>query len=214
MPEPELPHHDALRVGGVLLAAGESRRMGGPNKLELLLDGEPLVRRTARTLLAAGISPLVAVLGHAADRIEPLLRDLPVQFVLNDRYREGQQTSVQAGLRALTDALDAFVICLSDLPLMSPAHLRELIDAFAARGDALLVMPAFRGQRGNPIIFAGELRAPLLQTPDGPRGWIDSHPRSVRRLAVTHIGFTTDLDTLDDVASLGQVAGAPRVTLP
>ena len=68
----------AIRVGGILLAAGESRRMGGPNKLAIRIDGEALVRRTARTLLAAGIDPLVVVLGHQHEQVSPLLAGLPV----------------------------------------------------------------------------------------------------------------------------------------
>lgn len=203
-----------LRFGGILLAAGESRRMGGPNKLEMKLDGVPLVRRTAQTLLDAGLSPLVVVLGHAAERIAPLLQDLPVRVVLNSDYRDGQQTSVSCGLHALVDPVDAYVVCLSDLPLMSAAHLRELFDVFAKGAQTAILVPVHEGQRGNPVVFDAGLRDALLATPGGARAWIDAHPGAVRRHPVAHPGFTTDLDTLDDVAALGRLPDAPRVELP
>jgi molybdenum cofactor cytidylyltransferase len=203
-----------LRFGGVLLAAGESRRMGGPNKLEFRLDGVPLVRRTARTLLDAGLSPLVVVLGHAAERIAPLLQDLPVRIVVNADYQDGQQSSVSCGLRALTDPLDAYVVCLSDLPLMTNAHLRDLFDAFEKDPQTAILMPVHEGQRGNPVVFDAGLRDALLATPGGARAWIDAHPGAVRRHPVAHPGFTTDLDTLEDVAALKRLPDAPRIELP
>ena len=203
-----------LRFGGVLLAAGESRRMGGPNKLEFRLDGVPLVRRTARTLLDAGLSPLVVVLGHAAERIAPLLQGLPVRIVVNEDYQDGQQSSVSCGLRALTDPLDAYVVCLSDLPLMTEAHLRDLFDAFEKDPRPAILMPVHEGQRGNPVVFDAGLRDALLATAGGARAWIDAHPGAVRRHPVAHPGFTTDLDTLDDVAALKNLPDAPRIELP
>lgn len=188
--------------------------MGGPNKLEFRLDGVPLVRRTARTLLDAGLSPLVVVLGHAAERIAPLLQDLPVRIVVNADYQDGQQSSVSSGLRALTDPLDAYVVCLSDLPLMTNAHLRDLFDAFEKDPQTAILMPVHEGQRGNPVVFDAGLRDALLATPGGARAWIDAHPGAVRRHPVAHPGFTTDLDTLDDVAALKRLPDAPRIELP
>lgn len=203
-----------LRVGGVLLAAGESRRMGGPNKLAMKIDGVPLVRRTALTLLAADISPLVVVLGHAADQIAPLLEGLAVQCIVNPDYRDGQQTSVLAGLAALKDPLDAIVIALSDLPLLCPDHLRDLVAAFGLRSGGSVVVPMADGQRGNPIIIDAALRTAILGMPGGARAWIDAHPQAVVRFNVTHRGFTTDLDTLADVVALAAQPGAPNIALP
>ena len=216
----------AIRVGGILLAAGESRRMNGPNKLAIRIDGEALVRRTARTLLAAGIDPLVVVLGHQHELVSPLLAGLPVHCVVNADYRSGQQSSVRAGLLALramtADAvgegcahpLDAFLVSLSDLPLLQAAQVRDLIAAFARCGAARALVPDHADQRGNPVVFAGELLASLPQTPGGARGWLDAHPEAVMRITVSHAGFTTDLDTLADVAALSAAPGAPVVDLP
>ena len=66
--------------------------------------------------------------------------------------------------------------------------------------DTAILVPMHEGQRGNPVVFDAGLRDALLATPGGGRAWIDAHPGAVRRHPVGHPGFTTDLDTLDDVA--------------
>ena len=143
-----------------------------------------------------------------------LLSDLPLRCVVNERYVDGQQTSVACGLEALTEPVDAYVVCLSDLPLMRPADLHELFGAFAHDPQTAILMPVHQGQRGNPVVFDAGLRDALLATPGGARAWMDAHPGAVRRHPVAHPGFTTDLDTLDDVAALGRLADAPKVELP
>ncbi len=118
-------------------------------------------------MLAAGIAPLIVVLGHAAERIAPLLDGLPVRCVVNADYRDGQQSSVSSGSRALADPVDAYVVRLSDLPLMSAAQLRELFDAFVCHPDTAILVPMHEGQRGNPVVFDAGLRDALLATPGG-----------------------------------------------
>ena len=208
------------RLAGVLLAAGESRRLGGPSKLEIRLDGEPLLRRTARTLLAAGVAPLVVVVGHAAARSADLLAGLPVEIVENAAWREqGQQGSARRGLAALAPRLAAagaegFLVSLVDLPLLRVANVRALAVALAERGAARVRVPWHDGRRGNPVVFEASLCAELAADPGGPRGWLDAHPGAVSRLPVDDPAFVTDLDTMADVAALRAMPGAPRVELP
>ena len=90
----------------ILLAAGESRRMGAVNKLTLPVAGRPLLRRTAETLLQAGLQELVAVVGHEQQTARRLLQGLPLRIVFNEDYADGQMTSVHCGLRALQQVCD------------------------------------------------------------------------------------------------------------
>ena len=102
-----------LKVAAVLLAAGLSRRMGERNKLLIEIGGEPLVRRTARVYLAAG-ADVHAVLGHDAGQVRAALEGLPVSFVTNAQYEEGQQSSVRAGIDSLRGGDDAILVALAD----------------------------------------------------------------------------------------------------
>lgn len=143
----------AVTVAGVLLAAGVSSRFGEPNKLLARLDGEPLVRRAARTVLEASVDPVVVVVGYEADRVRAALDGLDVTFVENDDYEQGQATSVSAGVRAVRDQnVDAALFALGDMPSVRPETVNALVDAYRAGvGDALAA--AYDGQRGNPVLF-------------------------------------------------------------
>ena len=144
---------DRPRISAILLAAGESRRMGGVNKLLLPIDGVTLVRRTAETLLASGIEDVVAVLGFEADQVERALGGVPLRFVMNDAFRDGQETSVRAGLSAIRPGCAGVMICLGDQPALSPEDIREIERAFFERKRGSVLVPMYRGTRGNPIVL-------------------------------------------------------------
>ncbi|OYR40017.1 UDP-N-acetylglucosamine pyrophosphorylase [Halorubrum sp. Ib24] len=149
------------RVAGVLLAAGTSSRFGDANKLLATVDGEPVVRRAARTLVDAGLDPVVVVVGHEAGRVRAAVADLPVETVDNDAYEAGQSTSVRAGIDAVREGedgtgggadVDAAVIALGDMPFVDPETVETLVAAHAAgAGDALAA--AHEWDRGNPVLF-------------------------------------------------------------
>lgn len=138
-------------VAGVLLAAGTGSRFAGGNELLAALDGEPVVRRAARTLVDADLGPLVAVLGHEADAVEPALSGLGFETVHNPAFEAGQATSVRAGVEALGDVAAA-VFALGDMPLVRPASVSALVAAYRdGRWTALAA--ACDGDRGNPVLF-------------------------------------------------------------
>ena len=149
---------DGPPVAGVLLAAGTGSRFGDANKLLATLDGEPIVRHAARTLVEAGVDPLVAVVGYEADRTAAALDDLPFAIVENDAYRAGQSTSVRAGVRALEGEGDgdadvaAAVFALGDMPRVDPASVRALVDVYRS-GPWTALAAAVDGERGNPVLF-------------------------------------------------------------
>src|SRR6266851_3775837 len=113
-------------VGCVLLAAGTSRRMG-KNKLFLEIDGETVLRRAVRTAAAAGLDPLLVVLGHESNRARAELEGLPCLTVINPRYAEGMKTSLSAGISALAEGPAAAVVMLADMPFVTAAMVRELV---------------------------------------------------------------------------------------
>lgn len=198
---------DALpRAGAVLLAAGRSTRMGGPNKLLLEFDGEPMVRRALRTLQAVPLEPIVVVLGPAADAVRAALEGLPACATCNAPQAEDHQVSVDAGLRALTAPVDAIVIMLADQPLLDAHDLRWLLAQWhaCARGGALV--PVFAGRRANPVIVDAALRAPILEAGPtvGARGYLAAHPALVHRVEAPNDHFVVDVDTVDDLARLAE----------
>lgn len=164
------------RVAGVLLAAGTSSRMGS-NKLFFTLEEETLLRRAARRGLAAGCSPLVVVLGHQAERAERELAGLQCQAVLNPRYAEGMATSIIAGVAALPPEVDAAVVLLADMPLVTSEMISGLIDRYLDRGPdgdaapaAPVVVSAYAGVEAPPMLYDRSLFPELLAMAGGRCG--------------------------------------------
>src|SRR5271166_4580955 len=143
---------EKLKAVAVLLAAGLSRRMGERNKHLIDIGGEPLVRRTAKTYLDAGAG-VHAVLGHEAELVRNALEGLPVSFVHNGRYEEGQPSSVLAGIDSLGGSDDAILVALSDQAALTSADVLSLLAAFAESGGGKIVVPYYGDRRGNPVVF-------------------------------------------------------------
>jgi molybdenum cofactor cytidylyltransferase len=144
-----------VTLAGVLLAAGESSRFRDGNKLLARVDGEPIVRRAARTLVESDCTPLFVVVGHEAERVREALSGLPFETVANDEYARGQATSVRAAVEALSDRDDpvgAAVFALGDMPFVAPESVRRLVAVYRA-GRATAAAAAHDGERGNPVLF-------------------------------------------------------------
>jgi molybdenum cofactor cytidylyltransferase len=198
-----------LRFSAVLLAAGLSRRMGGPNKLLLPVAGEALVRRSARVVAGAGFAEVVVVTGYEAERIEQALAGLPLRFAPNPEYESGQVSSVRAGLAALTSPVDAVLVCLGDQPLLSEADLAALQQAFAARPHGSIVVPVRAEARGNPVALAWQDTREVLErgTNIGCRHFMERNPERVYRWPATSEHFFKDVDQPADYAGIVDGAG-------
>lgn len=191
-------------VSAVLLAAGESRRMGEANKLELLVDGYPLLRRTAETLLASNLQEIVVVLGHEADKASAILEGVTLNFVYNEDYLDGQMTSVYQGLLALSQPCDGVMVCLSDQPLLQTVDVNVLIEAFGNRSHGSVLVPTYQGKRGNPIILDYKHRQEILNGERnlGCKKLIEKNPELVISFEMSNNHVVVDLDTPEDYAAL------------
>jgi len=188
---------DNARVAAVVLAAGRSTRMGGPNKMLAELGGKPLVRMVAEQALASTASPVIVVTGHQAEDVEAALSGLNVTFVRNPDFASGLASSVKTGIGAVpTDAAGALV-CLGDMPLIDAHLIDKLIGAFSPERGSLIVVPTCDGRRGNPVLwsrrFFGELMG--LSGDIGGRHLVDHHSEAVVEVPVDGDGAFLDIDT-------------------
>ena len=149
-------------VAGVILAAGASRRMGaGRNKMLLQLEGESLLRRAARRALVAGLSPVVVVLGHEADRARAELKGLSCESVVNPDFTGPTSGSLHKGLEQLGSNVGAAVVMLGDMVLVTEQMLSGLVAA--ARGtEAPLVVSRYGNVTAPPLLFRRALFGELL----------------------------------------------------
>lgn len=182
-------------VAAVVLAAGSSSRYGQPKQL-LDWGGMPLVAHVALTALAAGLHPVVVVLGHAAEEALAVLAVDGVKPVMNWRWEEGLSTSVQAGLLSLPPDVVAAVFLQCDQPLVTPDLLRQLVTRHVETGAAI-VHPVHAGQQSTPVLFARPLFAELASVTgdQGGRAVIARHSDEVITVEVDNPDLLTDIDT-------------------
>jgi molybdenum cofactor cytidylyltransferase len=192
--EPVVTGHN---IPAVVLAAGRSTRMGGPNKLLAEIGGRPLVRIAVEQALASHAKPVIVVTGHERERVEAALKSLPVQFVHNPDFAQGLGGSVRTGIAAVPAAADGAIVCLGDMPQVDAALIDRLIAAFAPEQGALAVVPTSEGQRGNPVLWSRRFFADLMAIEGdvGARNLINRYGEAVVEVPVTSKGALVDVDT-------------------
>jgi CTP:molybdopterin cytidylyltransferase MocA len=207
--------YQRLRIGAVVLAAGEGRRMGGVPKPLIRLQGVPLISRQLVALSGAGVDEVVVVTGHAREAIEDAVRSFVVTLAHNEAHADGQQGSVRVGLDALPGTFDAVIVALADQPLIGAGDFTELIGAFKKRPSGNVVVPVIDGRRGNPIVLDEVALARIADsgTNLACRHLVERQPELVYAYETGNTRFVTDLDTLEDVAQLAQRTGW-RLELP
>ncbi|MDE0717833.1 MAG: NTP transferase domain-containing protein [Rhodospirillaceae bacterium] len=187
-------------VDAILLAAGQSTRMGARNKLLEPVGGEPMIRRVAAAVRSAAIRRLVVVTGHQAGRVRDALAGLDCAFADNPDYPSGMGSSVAAGARAAfetPDPPDAAIVCLGDMPDIAPAMLDALIANYDPQAGRTIVAAASGGQRGNPVLwdrrFADDLAS--LGGDTGGRDILQEHAGQVVTVEMDDDAVLRDLDT-------------------
>lgn len=174
----------AGRVAGLVLAAGLSRRLGS-NKLLAELDGEPLVRRTTRRAIDAGLDPVLVVVGHERERTEGALDGLRCRTVFNPRYAaDGKNGSLKAGISAVPDDAAAAMVILADMPRVETTMMEALVRRYRA-GRARLVVSRYGEVTAPPMLYDRALFGELLEMQGEGCG---------KRVVRSHLGEAEILD--------------------
>jgi molybdenum cofactor cytidylyltransferase len=196
-PRVSLDAGDSRKVAAVILAAGRSTRMGGPNKLLAELGGKTLVRIAAEQALASRASDVIVVTGHQAEEVEKSLAGLKLKFVENPNFADGLAGSVKAGIAAVPEDADAAVVLLGDMPLIDAHLIDRLIEAFAPDRGGLIVVPVSDSRRGNPVLWSRRFFNELMTLDGdiGARHLIAKHGEAVAEVPVEGHGAFLDIDT-------------------
>ncbi len=188
-------------LSAILLAAGESRRMGSPKAL-LHYQGQTFIERICLAFLTAGVDELIVVLGA---RAEEIARALPVhpalRTVVNSRYAQGQLSSLMVGIGALSPESEAVVVNLVDHPMVSRETIKAVLDSFRA-APLPIVIASYQGKRGHPVLFASHVYGEILAAPlaQGAKVVVRKDPARVREIALDDPGILADIDTPEDYA--------------
>lgn len=192
-------------VTGIVLAAGPATRFDGATAKQLArVDGEPLVRRVARRALATRLRRVLVVVGHEAATVSAVLAGMAVELVDNPRYREGQSTSVRAGLSRLDASAEAAVFLPVDQPHVTSSLIDRLIDRFEQTGRPVVV-PVHAGRRRSPVLIGRALFARMarIRGDEGGRQiFAELAEEQIAEVEVEDARVLEDVDTLADLARL------------
>jgi molybdenum cofactor cytidylyltransferase len=194
------------RVHAIVLAAGRSSRMGGPNKLLAAFDGEPLVRRIVAAASASKVTGITVVVGHQRARIAEALDSLRATIVENRDFAEGLSSSLKAGIANLAPMVSGALVVLGDMPGISTDDLDRLIAAFRRSGGKAIVRATHAGKRGNPVILPRHLFAAVaaLEGDTGARHIVEAEGNDVIDVELGEAA-SVDVDTPEAMARAGGV---------
>jgi len=196
-------------IWAVVLAAGESKRMGEP-KLLLPFRGRTLLEDVVTAVLRAPVDRTLVVLGAFADRIGALLDPYPVERTVNPDYRSGMLSSVRCGIRSLPPGARAALIFLGDQPGISPGTIAAVLEAFRTTGKGL-ILPVRGGSGGHPLLVDMKYRDAIeaLDPGVGLKGLLALHPEDVGRVEAGEDAILIDIDTPEDYRRACSGQGRP-----
>ena len=182
-------------ISAIILAAGESKRMGKSKQL-IPFGRSTILEETVNNMLNSKVSEVIVVLGSRADEVTEKIAFKPVKTVVNPDYQQGMSASVIAGLRLIDSSALAVMIALGDQPLINSQAINRLIEEFCNH-DKGIAIPTYQGRRGHPVIFAMKYKEKLLELKGdiGGREIIDRYPDDVLEVAVNCEGIYIDIDT-------------------
>lgn len=184
-------------VAGILLAAGTSSRMGS-NKLLFELGGESVLRGAAKRALAGGLSPLLVVLGHEAEKARAELDGLACDVVLNPDYASGINSSLKSGVAALPADVVGAMVMLADMPYVTPEMISGLIQRFRTT-EAPLVISDYEGVNAPPMLYDRSLFSELLaMTGEGCGRQVVKRHREEAEVLAWPTSALADLDVPED----------------
>lgn len=197
---------DHPKLAAIILAAGQSRRMGQSNKLLEDIDGKPMVRHAADAVVQSAFDKTIVVTGHEEDQIRHVLSDLPVSFTHNTDFEQGLSSSLKAGvaaLRKIAPEIDGVMVCLGDMPRISGVHLSAMKSAFDPNKGARIVVPTHLGKRGNPVIWGRDFFDEIMELKGdvGARSLIGPHEENVVDVPLDTDAIFLDIDTPQALAA-------------
>ena len=189
-------------ISAILLAAGQSKRMTGKNKLTKEIKGTPLIKHSIKNILSSSIDELIIVLGYQKEIIEKLIdKNEKIKFVFNKDFESGMASSIKTGLDNLSEKTEAFFICLGDMPMVNSDIYNQLIKS---RNQKNIIAPTYNGQQGNPILFDKSMKEKVMDiTGDvGAKKILELNKDKILNLEINDQNITKGFNTQDDFSSL------------
>ena len=185
----------------ILLAAGESKRMNGENKLTKEFKGSSLIQHSIRNILASSVDELIIVVGYQKEIIEKLIdKNEKIKFTFNKDFESGMASSIKIGLDHLSEKTKAFFICLADMPMVNKDIYNQIIK-FRDKNE--IIVPTYKGQQGNPILFSKSMKEKIMKVQEdiGAKMILESNKDKVFNLETNNVSVTKNFNTKESFSS-------------
>jgi molybdenum cofactor cytidylyltransferase len=191
------PENSSRQIAAIVLAAGQSRRMGAANKLLEPLNGKPMMLHAVDAALETSADPVIVVTGHEPERIREAVKGRAVTIAHNPDFADGLSTSLRAALTVLGDDVEGVIVCLGDMPAVSSDHMSRLIAAFDPEAGRSIIVPTVAGKRGNPVLWHRRFFTQMADISGdvGARHLIGENEESLFEVAMDDGAVLEDLDT-------------------
>lgn len=185
-------------IWALVLAAGESKRMGKP-KLLLPFREKTVIESVLQSVLESKVSDILVVLGSGWKKIKEKIQYYPVKIIVNMNFRKGMLSSVQLGFNSMPDKAKAALVLLGDQPAIPPSVINTVIDAYHASGKGIII-PVYKKERGHPVLIDLKYREKvmLLNPEIGLRGLVYNNPQDTTEIPVKTPNILRDINTVED----------------
>ncbi len=182
----------------MILAAGESQRMGKP-KLLLPIGEKTMIETVIDRVIQSKAEKILVVLGSNREKVEKKIENLPLEIAVNPDYKKGMLSSVQHGFHALPEDVRAVLIFLGDQPSIPTDVIDRVIDAFRETGKGI-VLPVYKGERGHPVLIDMKYRHDVqdLNPEVGLRELVYGRPEDILEVEVDDSGILRDINDIED----------------
>ena len=197
---------EQIKVAAIVLAAGQSSRMGASNKLFLKVGQTTMIQQVVTNLKASAVDQVFVVTGHDREQVEDELKDESVTYIHNPEYTKGLSTSLRVALAELPNDINAALICLGDMPLVESGSIDALIDAFDPVAQHTICVPTYQGKRGNPVLWGRRYFQEMMEVQGdvGAKHIIGEYEDSVVEITLDDVGVITDFDTPEAYAFVSE----------
>ena len=184
-------------ISAILLAAGQSKRMKGENKLTKKINGVPLINLSILNILESSIEELIIVTGYQNEILESIInKDNKIKIFFNNHYKSGMASSIKVGVSNLSKKSKAFFICLGDMPYVNRKIYEQLIKH---ANDKEIIIPTYNAKQGNPVLFSIKMKNKIMSVEgdSGAKELLKKYKDKIFKLPIDDSSILTNLNTMD-----------------
>ena len=194
-------------IYAILLAAGESKRMGTLKQI-LPFGKSTVIEIVIDSLLESDIEKTKVVLGYRSEEISGVIGNREVDIVINKNYKNGMLSSIKCGISSLPEDAEAFLLCLVDQPAIMASDINKLIKAYKKSGKGIII-PAYKGKRGHPIVFDRKYTDDIInlkEDGDGLREVVWKNSDDILEVEVENNAVIKDMDNIEEYREIVKIA--------